>query len=77
MTLIDKLKELFKSSKGCNRGDCNQGRNCKCAPSFSEAIIEVHSLASKVSDADLSMELRKVADRLAVLGNRYHDRYGS
>ena len=77
MILIEKLKELFKSSKGCNRGDCYQGRNCKCYPKFSEAIIDVHALASSIPDADLALEVRKVADRLAVLGNRYHDRYGS
>jgi hypothetical protein len=77
MILIEKLKLLFNSSKICNRGDCYQGRNCKCSPTFGEAIIDVHALASSIPDADISMELRKVADRLAVLGNRYHDRYGT
>jgi hypothetical protein len=77
MTLIEKLKVLFKSSKGCNRGDCYQGRNCKCSPKFGDAIIMVHTLASTIPDADLALEVRKVADRLAVLGNRYHDRYGT
>jgi hypothetical protein len=79
MNLIRKLKEFFRLPNTiCNRGDCYQGRNCKCGTiSFADAIIEVHSLASSISDADLSFELRKVADRLAVLGNRYHDRYGT
>jgi len=80
MTLIEKLKELKNFLKLPNTGckiNCNQGRNCKCNPRFSEAIMEVHSLASSIPDADLAIEVRKVADRLAVLGNRYHDRYGS
>lgn len=81
MNLYNKLrvlKELFKSSKGCNKIDCYQGRNCSChSISFGAAIIEVHKLASKIPDADISMELRKVGDRLAVLGNRYNDRYGT
>lgn len=74
---LKKLKEYFNLTNAGCKVNCNQGRNCRCYPKFSEAIIEVHSLASSISDADLSIEVRKVADRLAVLGNRYHDRYGS
>lgn len=76
MNLITKLKNLLKlSDNNCN-GLCNQGRNCNCQPiSFSDAIIEVHTIASRVPDVDMAMELRQIVDRLAQLGNQYHERY--
>jgi hypothetical protein len=77
MILIDKLKILLNTvifSKLCNK-NCNQGRNCSCnSISFAQAIIDVHTIASKVEYTDISMELRQLADRLAQLGNQYHDR---
>lgn len=74
-TLWNHLKKFFDTTNTCT-GNCNQGRNCDCKMlSFSDAIIEVHSLASKVPDVDMGVELRQIADRLARLGNIYHERY--
>jgi hypothetical protein len=39
---------------------------------FSDLIIRLHELARTVSDPDLSLELRQLADRLAKTGNKYH-----
>lgn len=79
MNLYNKLrvlKDYFKvSNTGCNKVDCYQGRNCSCQPiNFSEAIMEVHKLASKVPYVDMGLELRQIADRLAQIGNNYQER---
>ena len=76
LKLINSLKllKLLSPSNGCDKS-CNQGRNCSCnSISFAQAIIDVHTIASKVEYTDISMELRQLADRLAQLGNQYHDR---
>ncbi len=81
--LKDYLKTLWKVLKfsehdcytKCN-WDCNQGRNCTCQPiSFSDAIMEVHALASKVPDVHTGIELKLIADQLARIGNAYHENY--
>lgn len=79
MKLIDKILKFFKTtSYGCSKSDCYQGRNCSCGPiSFGEVIIEVHTLATKVDDTDISFELRQVANRLAKLGNQYHEKHSN
>ena len=75
--LVVNLKNFFNiNSDGCNVLDCYQGRNCSCQPiRFSEAIMEVHNLASKVQDSEIKHELRMIGDRLAQLGNEYHEKY--
>ena len=62
------------SKKGCT-GLCNQGRNCTCQSiNFSEAIIAVHTLASKVPEVDVGRELREIGNRLTQIGNAHHER---
>ena len=39
---------------------------------FSDLIIRLHNLARTVSDPQLSLELKQLADRLATTGNKYH-----
>lgn len=74
------FKYLFKplENVGCTVLDCYQGRNCSCCStpsiSFGESIREVHKLATRVEYADISIELRRIGDRLAQLGNQYQER---
>ena len=76
MKFLNILKDYFKTpSSGCNKSDCYQGRNCSCGPiNFSEAIIAVHALASRVQDTEIKHEIRLIGDRLAQIGNAEHER---
>lgn len=78
MKLLNKLKEFFNiKSDGCRVLDCYQGRNCSCCStptiSFGDAIREVHRLGTRVPDADMGRELRRIGDRLAQLGNQHQE----
>ena len=83
--ILEKLKSLKGilkvPSNGCNRMDCYQGRNCSCVPKeyiqFSDTIIAIHTLSSKIDDPEISREIRILADKLARIGNEYHDKYGT
>lgn len=76
MSLITKLKNLLRlSDNDCNQL-CRQGRECSCQPiSFSEAILEVNKIYRRVPDVDMGKELLEIQNRLARLGNQYHERY--
>jgi hypothetical protein len=78
---IGRLTEL--SVKSC-RGYCNQGRRpCDCTGSsysvpeknFSDHIIGLHELARSVTDYEESLEIRKLANELAKIGNRLEEKF--
>lgn len=72
-SLLTLCKNLFTFNTSCKQ-DCRQGRYCHCEPvSFYPAIKEVHNLSSKVTNTEISQELRNIANRLAQLGNQYHE----
>ena len=75
MNLLKKFKNFLSTpifSNKCN-WECNQGRNCTCTLSFTPAMIEVHSLSNKVPQ-DIRIELLKIEQRIAELGNEYYER---
>jgi len=40
---------------------------------ISHLIIELHDLAREVKDAELSFEVRNIANQLAIVGNKIHE----
>jgi hypothetical protein len=71
------LKKFFTNTSSCN-SLCNQGRNCNCNPygslSVGEYIIKLHELASNIKDSEESIKVRLLADELAKIGNRLHEK---
>ena len=71
------LKKFFKVENYCN-GNCRQGRNCDCGPKknleFSDCIIKLHELARTIEDPVESNQVRMIADELAKIGNRLHEK---
>jgi len=77
------LEKIFKfTAKSCI-GYCNQGRlPCDCDGShhavqeknFSDHIIGLHELARSVTDHEESLEIRKLANELAKIGNRLEEK---
>ena len=72
-TLWNRLKNIFTIATSCN-DNCVQGRYCTCyTPNISECIIELHRLAS-IIEAPENLEVRLIADELAKIGNRLHEK---
>lgn len=71
------LKKIFNIQSSCT-GECNQGRNCNCGPKknleFSDCIIKLHELARTIKDPVESKQVRLLADELAKIGNRLHEK---
>jgi metal-dependent HD superfamily phosphatase/phosphodiesterase len=71
------LKKFFTANSSCN-GNCHQGRNCNCKITtdmrFSDTIIRMHYLASTMEDFEESLKVRLLADELAKIGNRLHEK---
>jgi hypothetical protein len=73
-TLWTDLKNFFTVQSSCN-GDCNQGRNCTCRPpDISGTIIKLHELSRTIEDHEESVKVRLLADELAKIGNRLHEK---
>jgi hypothetical protein len=73
-TLWTHLKKFFTVQSSCN-GDCNQGRNCTCRPpDIGDTIIKLHDLARTIVDREESIKVRVLADELAKIGNRLHEK---
>jgi len=68
------LKKIFRSESSCNH-DCNQGRDCTCRPvNIGDTIIGLHDLARTIDDHEESYKVRLLADELAKIGNRLHEK---
>lgn len=68
------LKKFFTVESSCNH-ECNQGRNCNCKPpDISGTIIRLHELARTIQDHEESIKVRLLADELAKIGNRLHEK---
>ncbi len=68
------LKNFFTSEYSCT-GYCNQGRNCTCRPpDISGTIIKLHKLSRTIEDPEESIKVRLLADELAKIGNRLHEK---
>jgi hypothetical protein len=73
-TLWNLLKNFFTAEYSCT-GYCNQGRNCNCRPpDISGTIIKLHELARTIEDHEESIKVRLLADELAKIGNRLHEK---
>jgi hypothetical protein len=76
-TLWTVLKNFYVNTSSCNK-PCRQGRNCDCIPKknleISDCIIQLHALAGTIEDPVESLQIRKLADELAKIGNRLQEK---
>ena len=78
-TLCTFLKNIFKVENSCN-GNCNQGRNCTCNPKvpdilqIDDMIGRLHYLSNSVEDGQSRIDIKILANELAKIGNRLHEK---
>jgi hypothetical protein len=78
-TLWTVLKKIFKVENSCT-GECNQGRNCTCKSKvpdilqIDDMIGRLHYLSSSVEDSQSRIDIKILANELAKIGNRLHEK---
>jgi hypothetical protein len=78
-TLCTHLKKFFSINYSCT-GYCNQGRNCTCTSKvpdilqIDDMIGRLHYLSSSVEDNQARIDIKILADDLAKIGNRLHEK---
>ena len=78
-TLWTDLKNIFTVENSCT-GDCNQGRNCTCTSKIpdilqiDEEIGRLHYLSGSVEDSQARIDIKILANELAKIGNRIHEK---